>query len=118
MDFFDELSDNVVKAAKTVGKKAEKTANNAKIRFSLANLQSELDEHYEKLGKLHYENSRGDDVPEKEEVLFKKIESVRADMELLKEELARSKGAVICLSCKKNVSAELSFCPYCGKKIK
>ena len=119
MDIFDKIAKNASDVAKAAGKKAEGIANTAKIKFALANLQSDLDELYEKLGRLYYNTMTGGNADEHSEgVLIGKITTVKADMEILKAELAAAKNENICASCGKNVEKELSFCPYCGCKLK
>ena len=94
MDFFEELGVKFVKGAKYAGKKAGELTNTAKIRFALANLQADLDELYEKLGKLRYESICQGEDSDKEAILVEKIDSVKDNMEILKAELAASKKKV------------------------
>lgn len=120
---FNELKKKVTSAASAAGKKAGEITNKTKIRFALANLQSDLDELYEKLGKMHYETvvlKKGSTASEAS--LISKINSLRADMNILKAELMRDEKpkAVkdrICSECGKPLSDGLDFCPFCGTDI-
>lgn len=117
MDFFDKMSKTVSSAAKSAEKKAGQLANTAKIKFALANMQTDLDELYEKLGRCRYEAISGISTDAGEMALIKKIDSLKADMELLKAELSRAKNERVCPVCKKGAASNLSFCPYCGSKL-
>ena len=119
MDIFDDISKNVAKAAKIASQKTGEFINQGKIKFALANLQSDLDELYEELGRLHYDNvSLGVSHSAKEAAVIRKIDSLKADMEILKAEIAREAKETICPECLKTVKKGLSFCPYCGENIK
>ena len=52
---FDDIKKAVGEGASAACKMAGDIANKTKIKFALANLQDDVDELYEKLGKLHYE---------------------------------------------------------------
>lgn len=117
---FKDIKKAVSDTAQSAGKKAGDFANKAKVRFALANLQSDLDELYEKLGKLYYESiASGVDNGTKESALINKIDSVKTDMEILKAEIGLNtkKRGKICASCGKTVPKNAEFCPYCGKEI-
>lgn len=117
MDIINEITETMSKAAECASKKGGELLNRGKIRFALANLQSDLDELYEKLGKMRYEEiSTGSVDAETEEKIISKIDSVMTDMEILKAELMTS-GAAVCPACGKSVKKNTSFCPYCGEKL-
>ena len=107
------------RTASAAGQKAGDLANKTKIRFALANMQAELDELYEKLGKLHYDAiSKGTDNGTKESALITKIDSLKSDMEILKAEIGLfPKRSKICPVCGKAVPKNADFCPYCGNEI-
>lgn len=118
MDIFDGISKNVRKAAKSATKKTSDAINRGKIRFALANMQSDLDELYEELGRLRYDSiSLGAAHGAREAAVIRKIDSLKADMEILKSELKKSSNENVCPECKKAVKPGLSFCPYCGERI-
>ena len=106
-------------AASNAGKKARDVANKTKIRFALANLQSDLDELYEKLGKLYYEAVvTGANNGTKESAIITKIDSIKADMEILKAEVGMfPKRGKMCSECGKIIPKNAEFCPYCGKEL-
>lgn len=105
--------------ASTAGKKAGEVANKTKIRFALANMQTDLDELYERLGKLHYDSiSTGVDNGTKESALITKIDSLKSDMEILKAEIGLfPKRGKVCSYCGKTIPKNSEFCPYCGKDV-
>ena len=115
----NNIKKTVSDAAAAAGKTAADTLNRAKVRFALANLQSDLDELYEKLGKLYYEGiSTGKSNGTKESAIIAKIDSIKTDMEILKAEvgMAPKKGKV-CTTCKRAIPKNASFCPYCGEEL-
>ena len=109
----------VTDAAEAAGKKAADAANRAKVKFALANLQSDLDELYEQLGKLYYEAvSAGKNNGTKESAVIAKIDSIKTDMEILKAEAGIApKNSKICAECGKAIPKNAVFCPYCGGKL-
>ena len=115
----NEIAKIISDAAATAGKKAEDAANRAKVKFALANLQSDLDELYEKLGKLHYEAvAYGADTGAKESAVINRIDSIKADMEILKAEVGTfPKKSKPCPRCGKAIPNSSSFCPFCGKEM-
>lgn len=116
---FENIKAAVKDTANTAGKKAGEIANKTKIRFALANLQSDLDELYEKLGKLHYDAVvSGISNGTKESAIITKIDSIKADMEILKAEVGTfPKKGKPCPECGKTIPNSAAFCPYCGKEI-
>ena len=118
MDFKD-IKKTVSETASTAGKKASDFANKTKVRFALANMQSDLDELYEKLGKLYYDAiSTGAVNGTKESAVITKIDSIKADMEVLKAEIGLfPRRGKICTACGKTIPNNAEFCPYCGEKL-
>ena len=116
---FNDIKRAVSDTASAAGKKAGDIANKTKVRFALANMQAELDELYERLGKLHYDAiSTGADNGTKESALITKIDSLKSDMEILKAEIGLfPKKGKVCEFCGKTVPKNAEFCPYCGKDI-
>lgn len=118
MNILDDITKNVSKAAKLASKKTEVAINRGKIRFALANLQSDLDELYEELGQLRYDSvSLGAANGSKEAAVIRRIDSLKADMEILKAELTKNAKENVCPNCNKVVKKGLSFCPFCGEKL-
>ena len=104
--------------AESAGKKACEAANKAKIKFALANMQSDLDELFEELGRLYYSSiSTGASNGTKESAVITKIDSLKSDMEILKAEVGvfPRKGK-ICAACGKTIPKNAGFCPYCGEE--
>ena len=116
---FKDIQKAVAETASAAGKKAGDIANKAKIRFALANMQSDLDELYEKLGKLYYQSfATGANNSAKESALISKIESLKTDMEILRAEIGLyPKSSRECPVCGKSVPKNAEFCPFCGKEI-
>ncbi len=115
----NEVKKIVTDTAASAGKKVGEVANKTKIKFALANLQSDLDELYEKLGKLHYDAiSTGVNNGTKESAVITKIDSIKSDMEVLKAEVGVfPKAGKVCSECGKSIPKSSAFCPYCGKEI-
>ena len=109
----------IKESAECASKKVCDVTNKAKIKFALANLQSDVDELYEKLGKLHYEAvAYGADTGAKESAIINRIDSIKADMEILKAEVGTfPKKSKPCPRCGKDIPNSSSFCPFCGKEM-
>lgn len=118
---FDKLSGKLAKAATKAGDFAKETANTAKIKFALANLQGDLDEMYEELGRLHYNALiSGSPMTKKEDAVVEKIAQIKADIDVLKAEIEMGKATKaenICPECGSKTTKKQSFCPYCGTKL-
>ena len=120
MDFVNDIAKKVSKVACDAGKKGGELVNKGKIRFALANLQSDLDELYEKLGRMRYDAlTTGYFDDDKEIEIITKIDSVLDDMEILKAELkaGAASSSLGCPKCGKSVKKNTAFCPYCGEKL-
>ncbi len=118
MNYFENAAKTVGRYAEKAGKKAGEMTNRAKIRFALANLQDDLDELYAKLGEIRYETlTTGHDNASREHAAVTKISAIKADMEILKEELRATDSTAVCPTCKKKLSKNSEFCPYCGNKL-
>ena len=115
----NDIKKAVSDTASAAGSKAREVANKTKIKFALANMQTDLDELYEKLGKLYYEAvSSGAVNGTKESAIITKIDSLKTDMEILKAEIGLfPKKGKICPECAKTIPKNAEFCPYCGKEI-
>ena len=118
MDIKD-IKKAVTDTAATAGKKASDVVNKTKIKFAHANMQTDLDELYERLGKLYYDAvSKGVDNGTKESALITKIDSLKADMEILKAEVGVfPRAGKVCPECGKSIPKNAEFCPYCGKDV-
>ena len=116
---FNDIKKTISETASSTGKKAGELVNKTKVRFALANMQTDLDELYERLGKLHYDAlSTGADNGTKESALITKIDSLKADMEILKAEIGLfPKRGKECPHCGKAIPKSSTFCPYCGKEV-
>ena len=115
----NDIKKTVSDTASNAGKIVSDFANKTKVRFALANMQAELDELYEKLGKLYYDAiSTGANNGTKESAILTKIDSIKADMEILKAEIGLfPKKGKVCASCGKTIPKNSDFCPYCGKEL-
>ncbi|MBQ7670980.1 MAG: zinc-ribbon domain-containing protein [Clostridia bacterium] len=116
---FENVKKTVCETADAAGKKVCDIANKTKIKFALANMQGDLDELYEELGRLYYsEISDGVENLAKRDAIIAKIDTLKADMEILKAEVGTfPKRGKICPVCGKNVPKSSAFCPYCGKEF-
>ena len=119
MDFFDEVAKKVSDCAAQTGKKAGEITNRAKIRFALINMQSDLDELYEKLGSIRYdtvENGAGNESREK--ACINKIRRLKNDMDILRAELELAHRENVCANCGEKITKNALYCPFCGEETK
>lgn len=114
-DFFDGLSETLTRTAKELGGKAESMYETQKLRSRISSEERLVSKTMEDMGKIIYNRYEAGEAMEGE--LADLCEKISQHMQMvsgLKEKLADRKGQKICLSCRKAVDRDASFCPYCG----
>jgi len=117
MEWFEQVKDTVIKTAGVAYEKSEKLVDIAKIKLSIANLESETDKLYKELGKQYYKMENGTDTKDICAEIIKSINEKISETEALKSQLNQVKNLKSCPKCNKSVSGDNAFCPFCGEKL-
>ena len=130
MDIFDKISDVANKTYEITSNKTCKIAKETKLRFNINECKSKIYDLYEELGKDIYEIyvlNNNDNKDSKDEIKIIKdeienylltIDTIEDKIEYYNEELLKLKERKKCDNCHKEISIEVNYCPYCGKKQK
>ncbi len=116
MGFFDKLGENIANTGKSVAKKADELAKVASLNGQISSQESAVDAVYKEIGKMIYDNKdnwAGLDLAE----ALGKIETAKAEIDRLKNEIRLVKGVQICEQCGEEIAAGVAFCPKCGNKM-
>ncbi len=103
----------------TVADKSGKLINDAKLKISISEIESDIQKTYEDMGKTVYELYKsGDDVGKGFTKECKKIDKMKKDIEEKNKTILYNKGLRSCEECGEIISTEAAFCANCGKKQK
>lgn len=117
-----DLFNKVKSTAQQVGTKATKMGkeimSNTKLNIRVMDLNSQIDAEYKAAGKLLYAVHCGEEIdPEAIDEILAGIDGKKAELEELKDALAKAKAAYTCPNCGKTVGKAAAFCSACGTKI-
>lgn len=122
MDFWNEFSEKLNDTANRAAKGIDTLGNLAKTRYRLAVKRRELEQQYEKLGRLHYDEFRIPHFDGTSEALeiCRSIDALRKEIAALESALGTSPAsdsARFCPKCGFELEEDMAFCPKCGEKI-
>ncbi len=106
MDYFKHT-------AEVIKNSASEVKNKVTSAYRKANLQSELKEMYETLGKIRYSEIKNKTVSEEE------TNKITEEIDRLNKELNDDGNNfdLVCSGCGETVPSGSSFCPHCGEKL-
>lgn len=85
-DFFGRLEETISSTGKVAAQKAKEVADSAKRHNDVRVAKKQLDDLYQQVGKMYFEESM--DYPQAEYIdLFNLIEKLRGDIEILQQEI-------------------------------
>ncbi len=118
MDILENVKSALGSAAQSVVKKSGEVVGYSKIKYTIYDLNGEIKELYQKIGKKVYASFESDSpVDEEIKELCEKIKDKKEHLESLEEQLESYKSVVKCRNCGKSVKSECSYCPHCGEKL-
>lgn len=119
MSVLDDVLLNVKSAAEAAGRAAGHFADVSKLRVAAAELRSELDKQYKKLGQAVYASSRsGADCPELIEDYVQAIDELTEQLKSVTQELEAMDSRPKCPACGMAVQKDDIFCSRCGAKLR
>ena len=119
MEFFDKLGKKATEAYKVTADKTGKLAKEAKLRMKMGELKSEINDIYEDIGKVVYENhvrEEKQDISNELEEKCTKIDCLSDEIESYLKQCLELKDKKQCSNCFVKIEKDVKFCPECGTK--
>ena len=119
----EEISKIVGKTAtdtyNTVADKSGKLIQDAKLKISVSDKETDIEEIYENMGKTVYDSYKaGEDVGKVFTKESKKIDKIKSEILEMNKKLLYNKGLRECEKCFETIPLESTFCKNCGVKQK
>lgn len=116
MGFFDELTESLTTAGKDMTQKAKDVSELAKLKLDIKAKEDYVEKQYAEIGKAYFEKHKDEEGLEEAEQFFL-IKEALGEMERMKEEVLRIKGAAECPKCGAKMPEGATFCSSCGTKM-
>ncbi len=117
-EVFEKISKKVVTVADNAKAKAKELYDITKLKFELRKKETDLDEHFEKLGRAYFvQAKKGIDNSEKIEALLLKAENASNEILDLKKSIADAQNKKICELCTSIIDVNAPYCSNCGQKV-
>lgn len=121
MDFFDKLGKKVSEGYNAAAERTSKLTREAKLKLSIAESKSKIDEEYKKIGEKVYEkflDSRDHNIAMTLIEEFKTIDALKESIKNNETEILNLKDKKKCEKCGKEYDESFEFCPNCGSENK
>lgn len=119
MSVLDDILLNVKSAAEAAGRAAGHFADASKLRIAAAELRSELDKNYKKLGQAVYASAHSEtDCAELIQDYVSAIEELNEQLKSVTDELDAMDAKVKCPACGMAAQKDDIFCSRCGAKLR
>lgn len=121
MDFFDKLGKKASQTYQQTAAKTSKLAKEAKLKMSMNEHKSKIEELYEEIGKKVYEHHINDkdldiDIEAVVEEFCIQIDEICDRIEEERKELLDLKDRKQCPNCFYEIDKDFHYCPNCGDK--
>lgn len=124
MDFMKKITDitqkvgeTAVDTYKTVANKSGEFIKDTKLKMSISEKESEMNEIYENIGKTVYDMyTKKEDVGEVFLKECKKVDKIQKEISEINNTLLYNKDLRKCSSCLEVIDIDSKFCPICGQK--
>ena len=119
MSFFDNLKKNINTAANYTVQKTGEMTEAAKIRLDIRTQNLRLAKCFENIGQLYYKSIKEEgEIPAAEmDAYMLEADGIKLEISILRRELAKAQGCVICSACGAQISNKSVYCPLCGIKL-
>ncbi len=119
----EEISKKVGETAtntyNTVADKSGKLIAETKMKISISDKETDIDEIYEEIGRAVYESYKeGKDVGKDFTKSCKKIDKLNEEIADMNTKILYNKGLRVCPACNETISTDSKFCTNCGQKQK
>ena len=118
MGILEDVVINAKSAANAVGKSATKLYDLSKLKVSAADLNGDINEHFEALGRIVYDGKQnGKDNSALIEDSVKIIKDLYESLAAINQQIDELKNLVKCPKCGFENSLGSNYCNCCGAKI-
>ena len=119
MSFFNNLKKNINTAANYTVQKTGEVTEAAQIRLDIRTQNVRLAKCFATIGQLYYRSIKenGEAVSAELDAHILEADGIKVEIAILRRELARAQGCVICSSCGAQISNKSVYCPLCGIKL-
>lgn len=119
MSFFNNLKKNLNTAANYTVQKTGEVTEAAKIRLDIRTQNVRLSKCFENIGRVYYKNMKesGEAVSAELDAYILEADGIKAEIAVLRRDLAKAQGCVICPACGAQISNKSIYCPLCGVKL-
>lgn len=115
MNILDGIGETLNNAYNDVSKKAKDASGIAKLSYKIKQKESFISMQYGAIGKAYFEDHKDDAEPAYEGVSL--VNDALKEIDELRDELAKIKGAKKCPGCGAELKGEPAYCSKCGTKI-
>ncbi len=103
------------KKAAQIGEKTSDAFNTGKLNVKLFDLNTDMDVIYKEIGKIIYASHAGEDTEaETLEAKLSQADEKMAEINEIKEQIAKLSASKKCPSCGKECENDAAFCSKCG----
>ena len=114
---WEKIRTSVTRTANKAAVKAGELSESAKLKYKIHQAKGMLNELYEKLGRIEYDQRKfGLDRSEEAEELVLRIEKMHSRIRRLTAAASREDNAVYCTGCGTRLEGDMAYCPGCGMK--
>lgn len=111
---FNDIKKGFTKAAQKTKETSEVVVEIAKLKYKLVEINSDIDDNYQKIGKLVYNAGEDEDITEKLKELCDEITSLSEKKEDMQESYNELVNKKQCPKCGMKLDKDFEFCPKCG----
>ena len=120
MEILNKIAKKANQTYKYTTERTNKLTKEVKLKSMINQDKEKINEIYEKIGKLIYENhireNENNEILEEVQELCKKIDAYCKEIELNRVELLKLKDLKQCPKCNFEIGLDYHFCPNCGEK--
>lgn len=116
MGFFDELTESLTTAGKDVTQKAKDMSEIARLKLDVKSKEDYVQKQYMAIGQTYFEKHKDEEGIEEAEQFFL-IREALDEIERMKAEILKLRGAAECPKCGSRMPEGAAFCSNCGTKM-
>lgn len=118
MGLFDDIMDKAKGVANVASKKTKEVVGYSKLKIQAMQITSDVDDLYEKLGRLTYEEKKAN-VNNSELIAscISDIDNLLLDLAIVNQKITENKATGECPNCNAHNADGAAFCQNCGARI-
>lgn len=118
MEFFQKLGNVANKTCKYTTQQTNRLATITKLKWKMNEYKSKIEDLYEELGKIVYENNVREEMNDFEDRLnehCKQIDELATKIETCRRKILRLNNKKQCANCYTEIYSVFNYCPNCGE---